>query len=308
MRLQVVALGTSERADWQKRLGATEKRRVELETQVAELPPKPLPSEENAEESTPPATEPRMNRRNGPNNFMAMMDRPDVQRLVAVQQRSALDGQYSALFRSLGLTPDQLDRFKDLLVEKQTAMMDVFAAAREQGINPRSDPQAYAKLLATAQAEVDGTIRSTIGETAFAKYDGYQQTLPQRSLVDQLEQRLSYSSTPLSAQQSEQMVAILAATTKKTTTTTTNRPMISPMAGSSAFGGAVATASRITGATIDQSLGVLAAPQVEALRQLQAEQQAQAALNAAMRNRGQGTGAASGGTAPGTAAPRPSGG
>ena len=87
VRLQVVALGTSERADWQKRLGATEKRRVELETQVAELPPKPLPSEENAEEPTPPATEPRMIRRNGPNNFMAMMDRPDVQRLVAVQQR-----------------------------------------------------------------------------------------------------------------------------------------------------------------------------------------------------------------------------
>ena len=313
VKLRVAALNPAELSTWQKRLWETEKRRADLETQVAELQPRGEPQEESAEEPVT-ASPPRPNRRNGGNNFMAMMDRPEVQRLLAVQQRSALDQQYASLFKNLALTPDQLDKFKDLLVEKRTAMMDVFAAAREQGINPRSDPEAFAQLLASAQADIDGSIRSTLGETAFATFESFQKTLPQRSVVNQLEQRLSYSSTPLTAAQSDQMIAILAATSPSTTATS-NRAGPTGAGFSSPFGGTATPSSRITGAAINQSLGVLAAPQVDALRQLQDEQQAQAALNASMRNRFQGTGSTPAGSAPASAplpsaatAPRPAGG
>lgn len=225
-----------------------------------------------------PADQTPRNRRNGPGD-VRMMDRPEVQQLMAAREKSALDAAYSGLFKKLALTPDQLEQFKDLLVEKRTAMMDVMAAAREEGVNPRRDRELVAKLLANAQAEIDEGIRGTLGESGFAQYESYEKTLPQRSLVGQLEQRLSYSSTPLTPQQSESMVAILAATS----TGSARDPVVTGGPRPTMFG--TATGAPITDGAINQALGVLAAPQVEALRQLQQEQQAQAAFNAQMRNR-----------------------
>jgi hypothetical protein len=225
--------------------------------------------------------------------FRAMMDRPEVQRLMAIQQKSALDSRYAALFRNLSLTPDQLERFKELLVEKQTAASDVRSAAREQGMNGREDREALSKMVADTQAEIDENIRAALGENGFAQYENFEKTLPQRNLVNQLERRLSYSGTPLTNQQSEQMVAILASTPAGQTSGASGRPRD--------------LRNPITDATINQARGVLAGPQIDALRQLQQEQQAQAALNAAMRARGQENDPAStlGQTPAATAVPAP---
>ncbi len=313
--LRASLLTKDERADWQKRLWAAEKNRTDLEKEIATLK-QPAPAAEepaSAESAAPERT--REPRRGGRANFMAMMEQPEMQRLVAVQQKAALDARYSALFKSLNLTPEQLDKFKNLLVEKRTAMMDVMAAAREQGINPRTDRAAFDKLVSDAQAEVDASIRSTVGDAGFNQYQDFEKTVPQRNVVNQLEQRLSYSSTPLTSAQSEQMVAILAATA---TARGGNRAIPAPLtnAGAGMFGAFPGGTPQITDATINQSLGVLAGPQVDALRQLQQEQQAQAALSAAMRdqfrNRGNSTPAPAPATTPApsssTAAPKTGGG
>jgi hypothetical protein len=297
--LRAASLMPNERADWQKRLWAAEKSRAELETKVTKEAKDPHLGASVEEPVT--AEEPRFNRRNGAGNFMALMNQPEIQRLMAVQQKAALDARYSALFKNLALTPDQLEKFKDLLVEKRTSMMDVVGAAREQGINRRSDPEAFAKLVASAQSEIDSNIRATLGEAGFSQYENYEKTLPQRNVVDQLEQRLSYSSTPLTSQQSEQMVAILQATSPGRNSGTPS-PLTALGTGLSAtFGGNAGGGTRITDATITQAQGLLAGPQLDALRQLQQEQHAQAQLNAAMRNRFQGNGG--GAAAPAPAAP-----
>ena len=304
--LRAAALNRDERADWQKRLWATEKKRAELETQVAAFQKKEDAPAEAPVDDRAPETAPNNARRNGPRNFMAMMDRPEVQRMVALQQKASLDARYSALFKNLALTPEQLEKFKDLLVEKRTAMMDVMAAARGEGISPRTDRESFDKLVAGAQADIDATIRATLGEAGFAQYDNFEKTVPQRAVVSQLEQRLSYSSTPLTPQQSDQMIAILAATTS-------SKPNPSPVPagvvafGNATFGPAGGTGSRITDTTINQALGVLAAPQIDALRQLQQEQQAQAALNATMRNRFPGGNAPASSTPPTGTLPAPRG-
>lgn len=291
--LRAASLMPNERADWQKRLWAAEKNRAELESKIAaQTKESPAPTADEA----PAPEEPRFNRRNGAGNFMAMMNQPEVQRLMAVQQKAGLDSRYSSLFKNLSLSPDQLEKFKDLLVEKRTSMMDVLAAAREQGINPRTNPDAFSKLVTNAQSEIDANIRATLGDAGFSQYENYEKTLPQRNVVSQLEQRLSYSSTPLTTQQSEQMVSILQATTVARNSNTP-APLTAIGAGLSAtFGGNAGGGSRITDATVNQAQGVLAGPQLDALRQLQQEQQAQAQLNAAMRNRFQGNGASTGGT------------
>ena len=239
----------------------------------------------------------------GPGRFMAMMDNPEAQRLMAIQQKAGLDPRYASLFRALNLSPADLEKFKNLLVERQTTVMDAMTAARAQGLTGPENRDAIRQVVANAQAEVDNTIRSTLGDAAFAQYQTYEQTLPERNVVSQLQQRLSYSSAPLSDEQSNQIIALLAAAAPQ------------PVPGSGPSNAAVAAALNpgggpgplrngggvpITDAVIAGSQGILNSTQIAALTQLQQEQQAQAQLRAQMRASSQQP-ATPTGTAPATA-------
>jgi hypothetical protein len=226
----------------------------------------------------------------GPGGFgrlMAMMDNPEFQKLVSTQQRGALDTRYAALFRNLNLSPAQLEQFKNLLVEKRTAVADVMAAARSQGLTGRESRDELRALVDNAQSEVDANIRATIGEAAFAQYQGFEQTQAQRAVVSQLEQRLSYSGTPLTPQQTEQLVQVLAANPSEQGNVARAGGIRTP-AGRIGFGGT--GGATITDSALAQSATVLAASQVQALQQIRQEQQAQQQISQLvreqMRNRG----------------------
>jgi hypothetical protein len=207
--------------------------------------------------------------------FVARRDSPETQHLMAMQRRAALDGRYAALFRQLNLNPADLERLKALLVEKQTAASDVFSVARAEGLNPRENREQISQLVAKFEAESDDAIRSTLGESVFQQYQQYEQTLPQRNVASQLEQRLSYSSTPLNSGQTEQLVRVLAAASPATR----GNPAAFLPPGVVLPGRGVT----ITDSVIAQSQGFLSAPQVESLRQLQQEQAAQAQLRQQMQ-------------------------
>jgi len=292
IQLRAATLQSDERADLEKRLWAAEKRKHELEAALAARARGPVANPEDGP-GGPPGGGPEGrggNRGNMAANFMAMMDKPEIQKLMAIQQKASLDGRYAALFKSLNLTPEQLDKFKNLLVEKQTALTDALAAARAQGINPRTDPEDFQKLVADAQTEADNNIKSTLGDAGYAQYQQYQQTLPQRNVVNQLGQSLSYTNTPLTADQTEQMVSILAANTPASGNSGGNatRAAVASAFGVG-FGGAQGN-TPITNNAIAQAGSVLAPAQVTALQQLQAAQQAQAQLTQAMRNQFRNTG------------------
>ena len=289
VQLRTANLQSDERAAWQKRLWESEKRRHDLEASLAALKDKGSAASAGAADGPAGPDEPSPGGRRGPNrgdlanNFMAMMDRPEIQKLMATQQRAALDSRYAALFRNLNLSPEQLEQFKNLLVEKQTAMTDALAAARAQGIDPRNDPQEFRKLVADAQAEVDASIKSSLGDAAYVQYQQYQQTLPQRTTVNQLQQSLSYTPTPLTGAQTEQMVQILAANSPASANSAAanGRAAVASAFGVG-FGGQLG--SPVTNDAITQSQTVLSPAQVQALQQLQAAQQAQAQLTQAMRD------------------------
>ena len=179
----------------------------------------------------------------GLTNALSTLQKPEIQRALALQQKGQLDARYASLFKSLNLSPAQLDKFKNLLVERQTSAMDVFTAAREQGIDPRRDPEAFRSLLASTQADIDAGIKASIGEEGFKQYKSFEQTMPQRATTDQLSQRLSYTATPLTAAQSASMVQILSQTAPQRTAATTgqisSRPAgVSESAGGGGHGGA----------------------------------------------------------------------
>ena len=226
------------------------------------------------------------------NQVMQVLDNPDYQTLMSLTQKGMLDGRYAALFKQLKLTPQQLEQFKEYLVEKQTAVMDVLAAARAQGVDPRKDGEAIGTMMKATQDEIDANIRSALGDAAFDAYQDYERTLPTRNVISQLESRLSYSGTPLSESQNQEMVRILSETGEsgRVPNIRMATPAVSIAGGPGMnvqMGTTFAVASGggvlITDATVARSQSVLSTDQVAALQEIQQEQQAAQQLGRSMR-------------------------
>jgi hypothetical protein len=197
--------------------------------------------------------------RRGPGNFGArmteLMKDPEFANAMRLRQRADLDRRYAGLFKELNLPADKLDALKDLMIERQTAAMDVFATAQSQGLNPRENREELRQLVQSTQSEVDASIKATLGDAAYARYENYNTTQPQRATVNRISESLSYSSTPLNSSQSQQLVTIMAQNNTR----------------------------EITDQVISQAQGVLTSGQVAALKQYQAEQQARDLVNRKMR-------------------------
>jgi hypothetical protein len=250
---------------------------------AAEPPAKTLAAAPTVEPPSPPPEEsaPSTRPRNGGSpDFTALMANPEFAKAVNLQQRSALDARYADLFKQLNLPPAALDKLKDLLVERQAARTDVLASARAQGLSPRENREELLQMVADAQAEVDANIKASLGEGVFLQYQNYEATQPQRTVVAQLDQRLSYTASPLTPGQAEFLVRSMATTTNRAAA-----PEVPPagVSGNWAGGG---NRAPITDDLIQQARSVLTADQVAALKQLQAEQQARQQVREMMRNGG----------------------
>ena len=225
-----------------------------------------------------------------------LLQSPKAAPLIAAQQRAMIESRYASLFKTLNLPPDQLAKFKDLLVDKQNAARDVMNVAREQGLDFRNsnDRSEIQQLIQQTQADVDTNIASLIGTDKLAQYQNYDQTAPQRAIASQVEQRMSYTSEPLTSAQSDQLVALLAQNTPAPDSAGGgNRTFVFNVGGMGpmAVGG---QGVPITNDVIDAAQSFLSPSQVDALRQMQTEQASQQQLQKMLMNGGGGGGSSSG--------------
>jgi len=238
--------------------------------------------------------------------FADLSGNADFQRLLAIQVKGRINQTYGALFKALNLSPDQLAQFQSLLADKQQAMMDVMQAAREQGINPRNDPDGLKTLVNQAVSQADQSIQQTLGDSAYQQYQQYQQTLPERNVVNSLQQQLSYTQTPLTDDEANQVIALLAQNQPQRagngTAGTGNGGDPGPGVFAIINGGGNA---RVTDNALAQAQGVLSAPQLAVLQQIQQQQQAQQQMQQLWRAANQGTAGGGPAAAP---APGPGGG
>jgi hypothetical protein len=279
--LRSTALINGHRADWQKRALVAQKRAKELERQAAGVP------RSGPAAVSLPAPNPAPMALGGGivTSFTSLMERPEMARLMAIQQKGQIDARFAALFKKLGLPSDKLAQFKALLADKLSAAIDVMAAAEPQGVDPVRNPQEFNKLIQDTQSELDEKIKSLLPPAGFAQYQNYLQTEPQRAAVSQLQQALSYSDTQISPAQADQLVQILADTAANrsgggtasysvvsgpgVTTVMATGPFPSTGMGTGPWGGA-----SITDEAIARAQSVLSAPQVQALQEIQQQQQA----------------------------------
>jgi hypothetical protein len=218
-QLRTAAMNKGERATLQKRVWDLERNNKQLNDRLAASS---RPGHSADPVAGGPPTDARAEGRpgrgtaNSLQQLEAMRDliaKPEFQALMSVQQKARVDALYAPLFKNLNLTPEQTEKLKTILADRQTTLQDVASAAREQGIDPRRDPEGFKKLMESTQADINASIKSVLGVSGYSQFENYEKTLPQRNVVSQLQQRLSYTDTPLTSSQAEQLVQILAANT-----------------------------------------------------------------------------------------------
>jgi RNA polymerase sigma factor (sigma-70 family) len=142
-------------------------------------------------------------------SLIDLLGNPAMQQQTGMLARMRLDGQYGSLFKDLGLTPDQINQFKSLLVEKEMVGFDSMSAAHEQGIYAANDPRGLFQAVAAAEKTVDAQISSLLGPDGYSQFQQYQETIPARNTGMLLSQALSYTATPLTDAQSASVIRIL---------------------------------------------------------------------------------------------------
>ncbi len=205
----------------------------------------------------------------------SFMDRPAMQRMMAQQQKAQVDHRFKKLFAQLALSPEQMEKFQKLLVDREATAMDSVMLAMQHGLNPMQDGAEIQKLVADSQAESDAQIKSLLGDTAYAQYQDYRNTEPQRNTVAQLQQNLGFTDAPLNQSQAAQLTQLLVAANPP-------RTIGNNVVATGPVGHAGVGSGQITSDVVDQSRSFLNPTQVDGLIELKQQQDAAAALRASM--------------------------
>jgi len=122
-----------------------------------------------------------------------------------------LPQQYAALWKRLGLNPDQIQKFEGIILERALIGNDVAQSFKDQGIDRNANPEAFGQAVRAATAASDSEIQADFGSSALADFQQYEQTIQQRTTVNNsLQPYLTKMAIPLTDDQSEQLVQIMA--------------------------------------------------------------------------------------------------
>lgn len=138
--------------------------------------------------------------------FAKLMEDPDTRKMIRDQQRMMLDQLYEPLIQRMNLTPEEADRFKDLLADN---MMKSSEKAMSLLDGSSTNRATAASTMAEEQKAFEEQIRGLLGETRYAEYQDYQQTFGERTLLNQFQQQYGGGENALNEQQTERLLAIM---------------------------------------------------------------------------------------------------
>ncbi len=138
-----------------------------------------------------------------------MAEDAEFREVVAAQARDRLDLFYGHLFQTLSLPADQLDRFKDLLVEKQRLKLDIVEAQQDLGYPRQESSSVFHDSVNVGQQNLDAEIAALLGDSGYVKYLQYREDLVQWTAVNKVTERLRSTASPLTDEQAGRLVVLL---------------------------------------------------------------------------------------------------
>ena len=164
-----------------------------------------------AKRSTPDAateSDDKKTDKGGFGNFLAkMMEDPDTKKLIREQQRMMLDQLYSPLIKQMDLTPEEATQFKDLLADNM--MKAAEKATSFLGGGSSTNRSQMLSAVAEEQKNFDEQLRGFLGETRYAEYKEYQQTVGERTQLNLYQQQNAGGASALTEQQTEQLLGFM---------------------------------------------------------------------------------------------------
>lgn len=136
-----------------------------------------------------------------------MMKNPGMKSMIRAQQQGQMDMTYGALFKGLALSAENQEAFKNLLLDKQMALVDLSMGVMDGSATPE-DRKELASKIADLTKSYDAQIKSLLGDDNFPLYQEYESTQPERMQVNMFKQSLS-GEDALSDQQEHDLIRAL---------------------------------------------------------------------------------------------------
>ena len=146
-----------------------------------------------------------------------MMQDPDTRKFMREQQRMMMDQMYAPLIKKLGLTPDETTQFKNLLADNAMKAVDS-ASSMFGGLGSSNQTQAVS-ALADSQKSFEEQVKAFLGDDRYAQYKDYQETVGERTLLNQFKQQAG-SDYNLNDQQTEALLTFMKEEQKSVAATT----------------------------------------------------------------------------------------
>lgn len=135
---------------------------------------------------------------------------PRLQNLEVKRTRAYLALQYGEFFHARHWRSDQIAQFEDLLTAHDAQRRDIVAAAVAMGLQ-REDPE-IAALLDDDKKRQEADVAALLGPEANRQLEDFRQGEAARNVAGELASELLFTASPLSTQQSAQLVQVLQAT------------------------------------------------------------------------------------------------
>ena len=127
-----------------------------------------------------------------------IMENPDMREMIRQTQKPQLDIMYGDLYKKLDLSPEQIEAFKELLLDKQMNEIDL---AYKMG-DDTGDTTAQQN-----KEDINRELKELLGEDRYDRYNDYHSTLGERMAVNQYKNRLAQNEIqPLAEYQEQQLI------------------------------------------------------------------------------------------------------
>jgi FtsZ-binding cell division protein ZapB len=154
----------------------------------------PVPAATPAQEQSQPPEQ---------GGFMAKMFKdPDMRKMLETQQTAALRNLYSDYLKEAQLTPDETERFLQVLLDRQMALMDSSEQAMSGGTVDM-------KAATAAANTADDALKDLLGPARFGQYEEFERTLGVRMQVRQFGRQLAADGEPLDDSENAALIRIM---------------------------------------------------------------------------------------------------
>jgi hypothetical protein len=140
----------------------------------------------------------------------ALMTDPKFQNLLLTARRASLATIYGPFFTKLRLSTEQIDRFKEAVLNYEENKMDSAAIRDAQTL--ASGNSAITDFDTKNSTELKEVLGTLLGEDGYRQLKDYERSLPARKAVDDFAGAAAIAGVPLAPDQAEQLTQLVAQT------------------------------------------------------------------------------------------------